>query len=685
VDPLLPSDPPRIGNYRLIARLGAGGMGQVYLARTASGRHLVIKAIRTDLAQDPEFRARFAREADAARKVGGFHTAQVVDADPDADTPWIATTHIPGPTLTQAVRNHGPIAPPALHALAVGLAEGIQAVHACDLVHRDLKPDNIILADDGPRIIDFGIARPLDADSMTTQGTVFGTLPYMSPEQTDGSRVGPASDVFSLGTVLAFAATGTSPFAGATIAQTLRRLISPPPDPGDIDPGVEALIVQCWNHDPTRRPTPDQIIIRFEGLDLQGSWPPPHAFGVSWAEPRTDLPPPVTDTHQSADPLPPGASYSAGTAATDLNGTLRRTTVQEQPPVPKTAVRPQPTPAGAGSEREEPGQKKGWYIGAAIAIVVVLALLVWSSFEPGTGEPSTSESGVLEPSADMILEHNGSVRSVAFSSDGDTLATGSANTAWLWSVDSGGQIGFTGNEDWVGSVDFTFDDDTLPIENGDTARLWYADTGDETVALVGHSESQWPAAFSPDGATLVTTHVDGAARLWDVDTGDRIGFTGHYETGVYAVAFSPDGQTLALGHNDGTAQLWDVDTGDEIATFTGHDDIVSTVVFSPDGDTLATGASQDGTARLWDIDTGEQIASFAGHERWVSSVAFGPDGTTLATTDDTTARVWDIDTGEQIASFTGHISIVRSVAFSPDGTTLATGADDRTVQLWPLD
>ncbi|MEE2055244.1 serine/threonine-protein kinase, partial [Nocardiopsis tropica] len=250
MDPLHASDPPRIGDYRLLSRLGSGGMGQVYLARTPAGRNLVVKVIRPEFAAEAGFRARFAREAEAARRVGGFHTAQVVDADPEADTPWIATAYITGPTLQEAVREGGPLEGSALRALALGLAEGLKAIHACGLVHRDLKPANIVLAEDGPRIIDFGIARPLDGDNMTTQGAVFGTLPYMSPEQTDGSRVGPASDVFSLGTVLAYAATGTSPFMGTTMAETLRRLIGPPPDPGDIDPDIRELVRECWDHDP---------------------------------------------------------------------------------------------------------------------------------------------------------------------------------------------------------------------------------------------------------------------------------------------------------------------------------------------------------------------------------------------------------------------------------------------------
>ncbi|WP_306366177.1 serine/threonine-protein kinase [Nocardiopsis sp. CC223A] len=272
MDPLLPVDPEHIGRYRLTHRLGAGGMGQVYLARTPSGRRIVVKVIRPEYVKDDEFRTRFAREAEAARQVGGFHTAQVVDADPETAAPWIATAYIPGPSLYAAVRDDGPLRGAELRALALGLAEGLEAIHACGLVHRDLKPENIILAEDGPRIIDFGIARPLDTTHMTATGAVFGTLPYMSPEQTEGQRVGPVSDVFSLGTVLAFAATGANPFAAESMAATVRRLIGPPPPLVGVPDDVAGLIIECWDHTPERRPALDTILRRFGAVDTAISW-----------------------------------------------------------------------------------------------------------------------------------------------------------------------------------------------------------------------------------------------------------------------------------------------------------------------------------------------------------------------------------------------------------------------------
>src|SRR5579872_4362299 len=212
MDPLQPGDPISVGSYRLLGRLGAGGMGQVFLGISPGGRKVAVKVIHPFHLRAPHFRERFAREIEAAQRVGGFHTAPVVDADPQGSPPWMVTAFIEGPSLQDAVDRDGPLPPGEVRALGAGLAEGLAAIHAAGLVHRDLKPGNVILAPDGPRIIDFGIARPALSSSLTTAGFVVGTVEYMSPEQARGEVAGPASDVFSLGMVLAFALTGRPPF-----------------------------------------------------------------------------------------------------------------------------------------------------------------------------------------------------------------------------------------------------------------------------------------------------------------------------------------------------------------------------------------------------------------------------------------------------------------------------------------
>ncbi|MFD0532860.1 protein kinase [Actinomadura luteofluorescens] len=260
MEPLHPGDPRRIGPYELEARLGAGGMGQVFLGASPGARSVAVKVIRAEHAEDARFRRRFAREVEAARKVGGFHTAQVVDADSEADAPWLVTAFIPGPSLREVVAERGPLDPDDVRALAAGLAEGLAAIHACGLVHRDLKPGNVIMAADGPRIIDFGIALATDATVLTSHNVVVGTYAYMSPEQVLGDVPGPPGDVFSLGCVLAYAATGGGPFDATSIPAIVHRVLHEEPDLSGLPGDLANMIAACLAKDPGQRPTPDALI-----------------------------------------------------------------------------------------------------------------------------------------------------------------------------------------------------------------------------------------------------------------------------------------------------------------------------------------------------------------------------------------------------------------------------------------
>jgi serine/threonine protein kinase len=227
VTALQPDDPREIGPYRLLGQLGCGGMGQVFLGLSPGGRPIAVKVIRADLAADPEFRIRFSREVAAARKVSGVFTALVVDADLDGPVPWLATVFVAGPSLADAVSAHGPLPGHTVMALAAGLAEGLSAIHAAGVVHGDLKPSNVLLAEDGPRVIDFGISQAAEASPQSSG--YFGSPGFMSPEQALGLDVGPTSDMFSLGAVLTFAATGQGPFGVGSSAVLAYRLVNTPP------------------------------------------------------------------------------------------------------------------------------------------------------------------------------------------------------------------------------------------------------------------------------------------------------------------------------------------------------------------------------------------------------------------------------------------------------------------------
>jgi serine/threonine protein kinase len=253
MQPLGPGDPRQVGPYRIRARLGAGGMGQVFLGYSPGGRAVAVKVIHRELAQDPAFRTRFRREVAAARAVSGAYTAPVTAAGPDDDPPWLATVFVPGPSLAAAVAEAGPLPAAAVWKLAAGLVEALQAVHSVGLVHRDLKPGNVLLAIDGPRLIDFGIARALERTAVTSTGQIVGTPSFMSPEQVEGGRAGPATDVFSLGCVIVFAATGTGAFGDGPPASMLYRVVHAPPTLTGLPGGLRELAAACLAKQPADR------------------------------------------------------------------------------------------------------------------------------------------------------------------------------------------------------------------------------------------------------------------------------------------------------------------------------------------------------------------------------------------------------------------------------------------------
>ncbi|WP_445526520.1 serine/threonine-protein kinase [Streptomyces cyslabdanicus] len=261
-------DPQEIGAYRLLARLGAGGMGQVFLARSDRGRTVAVKLVRRELAQQEEFRARFRQEVRAARQVGGYWTAPVLDADTEAAVPWLATGYVAGPSLQRAVgHDHGPLPERSVRILAAGLAGALKDIHAAGLIHRDLKPSNVLVTIDGPRVIDFGIARALETvtdGGLTRTGALVGSPGFMAPEQVRGDRVTTACDVFCLGSVLAYAATGALPFGGADsgVHALMYRIAEKEPALGALPEGVADLVRACLRKDPAARPTVDEIIRR---------------------------------------------------------------------------------------------------------------------------------------------------------------------------------------------------------------------------------------------------------------------------------------------------------------------------------------------------------------------------------------------------------------------------------------
>jgi serine/threonine protein kinase len=371
---LQPGDPQRIGPYVLLGRLGSGGMGRVYLARSPGGRMVAVKVIRANLAEDVGFRARFAREVSAARKVGGLFTAAVVDADVDGPGPWLVTAYVPGTSLSDAVERQGPLPENSVLALAAGLAEGLIAIHAAGVIHRDLKPSNVLLAQDGPRIIDFGISSAAGATSLTGTGFMIGSPGFMSPEQAEGLTVGPASDIFSLAGVLIYAARGEGPFGSGDTAALLYRVVHGKPNIDNVPDNLRPLIKRSLSRDPKRRPSATQFL-----TDLSAAYPAA-ADLTNW------LPAQILDQNAArsapseASLHPPGGSLAGGSVAGYAAGSMAGGLMARPP----SMADPIPPAADPVAPAADPVAPMAMAAGAREA-------------EPGTGDPPPTRTSLSTP------------------------------------------------------------------------------------------------------------------------------------------------------------------------------------------------------------------------------------------------------------------------------------------------
>jgi serine/threonine kinase PknH len=341
MEPLTSDDPAEIGGFRLRARLGAGGMGRVYLASTPGGRRVALKVVRLELGDDPDFRSRFRQEIEAAQRVRGLYTAELLSADPTATPPWLLTAFVPGPSLQQAVAEHGPMPVETVILLMAGVAEALQAIHAAGVVHRDLKPSNVLLAPDGPRVIDFGIARAAEATNLTQSGVAVGSPQFMAPEQIRGLAITPAIDVFALGAVAAFALVARPPFGEGHVAALMHRVLNEAPDLNGCSGPLRTLIERCLAKNPADRPSPAEIIdaCRAQAAgnldDFTDSWLPPAVAAAARAPGNgTTQAPPAAQVPGGAPPGPARARVAApGSGRTTPPGgsTAARNTPRSRP------------------------------------------------------------------------------------------------------------------------------------------------------------------------------------------------------------------------------------------------------------------------------------------------------------------------------------------------------------------
>ncbi|MFF4400333.1 PQQ-binding-like beta-propeller repeat protein [Streptomyces sp. NPDC001480] len=570
VDQLTQHDPRRIGPFEVLGRLGAGGMGLVYLARSASGRRVAIKTVRTELAEDQLFRVRFTREVEAARAVSGFYTAAVVDADPRAAVPWLATAYVPAPSLEEIVNDCGPLPAQAVRWLAAGVAEALQSIHGAGLVHRDLKPSNVLVVEDGPRVIDFGIASGVSNTRLTMTNVAVGTPAYMSPEQAKDSRsVTGASDVFSLGSMLVFAATGHPPFHGANPVETVFMLLREGPDLEGLPDELRPLIESCMQMEATGRPNPADLQAQLaphlfgSGSDDSGTasaWLPEKAVALieSRRNGRPAQPPPSGARGGARPALPPPPSYDPAV------------------PAPGPGPVPMPTPAPTGAPDTGPVRLAGAKvpIGPGPRVTDTRAAAV---------KAPPPESGLVASWSRPRPGVNGADPAVPAPPPPET-ATGWRPWRFRMSNDVWGTPAVDGDLVYVTS----FEVHALDVATGrrrfktrDVA--WSMDVADGRI-------------HASDGPTLFALDCREGTDLWRLST----------DAWVYSL--HADRGTVVTGTRGGGVQAWEASTGQKLWELTG----VQTDFESPE----AGPALHDGTAFVWQDARLRALDARTGEERW---------------------------------------------------------------------
>ncbi|MBU7599415.1 serine/threonine-protein kinase [Streptomyces sp. P38-E01] len=632
------ADPRRIGPYTLLGRLGAGGMGAVYLGRSAGGRTVAVKVVRLELAEDGAFRDRFRHEVVAARRVSGGFTAAVVDADVEAAVPWMATTFVPGVALDKAVRERGPLPERTLWTLTAGVAEALVSVHEAGLIHRDLKPANVLLALDGPHVIDFGIARAVDGTALTSTGAVIGSAPYMSPEQAVGSPLTEASDVFSLASTIAHAARGDSLFGDGAAAAVLFRIVHTEPDLARLPAGLRELLASCLTQDPAARPRPREICDAVEraGAPLtSASWLPDEVAGdvVALRSVMTALPAPEPD------------------AATDPPTVLLGRPSKETGPSPV-------------ADRRGPSRRL-LLLGAAGGALATGGLGAWFALgDDGSHGSGKSGAGreIRRPAADGVRE---------------------ATLAWkVKSAEPCPQVLCA--KDLVLGVSLR---QVLALD-GDGKEKWSVNPADpQTTFALSGTMPKTVAALDGDrlyvggmsvtlaGAGPAVTAVDltEAESLWTTKI-DR-----EHTSGVHALAGVRDGKVYTVGFGDGRkggsafsgAHVWCLNTADrKTAWFHGEKDHVLWSAL-PSGSGTVVLAGTERTAALdarGEVDWSEKARSH-------SVFAFGPHFVHSTTDGRTTLR----DTaGKKLWSTTGLVASAR-------GDGMATGEKETVLYVLRAD
>lgn len=557
MEQLTQHDPRRIGPFEVLGRLGAGGMGLVYLARSASGRRVAIKTVRTELAEDQLFRVRFTREVEAARAVSGFYTAAVVDADPRAAVPWLATAYVPAPSLEEIVNECGPMPTQAVRWLAAGIAEALQSIHGAQLVHRDMKPSNVLVVEDGPRVIDFGIASGVSNTRLTMTNVAVGTPAYMSPEQARDSRsVTGASDIFSLGSTLVFAATGHAPYRGANPVETVFMLLRESPDLSGLPDDLRPLIDSCMQADPALRPTPADLqaqlaphLFASGGGDDDGgtasAWLPAAATALIERRRGGGRTPAAAPVAPPAPPTPPAPSVAP--SVPDAGGPVRLTGVQ--------------VPIGPGPRVQD--------VRAAAAGADAGPATDW--VRPPAGVNGTPPPAAVPPPAQAP----------------ETAQSGPARwRPWRFRMS---------NDVWgtpvvVGDLLYVTSFEVHALDTGNGRRQFKTRDVAWAMAVDGGR------IHASDGPSLYALDAAGGAERW------RVG------ADAWVYALKADRGTVVTATRGGGVQAWEAATGEKLWDLSG----AQTDFETPEGGPVI----HDGTVYVWQDARLKALDARTGVERW---------------------------------------------------------------------